>query len=140
MSEQFFYPIIVVELPEDDGGGYLGYLPDLPGCMSDGPTPEEAFANARQAEKEWIEDAREQGRDVPKPGSCAATAQQTRERFVKTIQEQRATIEEMDKDLAGMREALEAMSEKIEKFSEQPVWGNPVAYVAARRQKEDSVH
>ncbi|CAK0770758.1 hypothetical protein WCLP8_4630002 [uncultured Gammaproteobacteria bacterium] len=29
-------------LSEADGGGWLAEVPDLPGCMSDGATPEEA--------------------------------------------------------------------------------------------------
>ena len=38
------------------GGGYLATVPDLPGCMSDGETPEEA---ARQAvENDWRAETR----------------------------------------------------------------------------------
>ena len=33
------YAIIVSQLPEEDGGGYLASFPDLPGCVSDGETP-----------------------------------------------------------------------------------------------------
>ena len=36
------YPLIVRPLSEEDGAGYLIEYPDLPGCMSDGETPEEA--------------------------------------------------------------------------------------------------
>lgn len=41
-------------LREDDGGGYLITFPDLPGCMSDGGTVEEAIANAADAENCWL--------------------------------------------------------------------------------------
>lgn len=30
------YRIVVQPLPAEDGGGYLAYVPDLPGCMADG--------------------------------------------------------------------------------------------------------
>lgn len=30
------YPILLVSLAEDDGGGFLAVAPDLQGCMSDG--------------------------------------------------------------------------------------------------------
>ncbi|MGH1356548.1 MAG: type II toxin-antitoxin system HicB family antitoxin [Thalassovita sp.] len=33
------YPIVLVPLCEEDGGGFAAYVPDLPGCMSDGETP-----------------------------------------------------------------------------------------------------
>jgi WD40 repeat protein len=36
-------------LPEDEGGGYLIEFPDLPGCMSDGETIEEATTNGLDA-------------------------------------------------------------------------------------------
>jgi antitoxin HicB len=34
-------------------------VPDLPGCMSDGETPEEALKNAQDAISSWIEAADE---------------------------------------------------------------------------------
>jgi antitoxin HicB len=45
------YAIIVHELSHEDGGGYLAIVPDLPGCMSDGATPDEARRNAREASR-----------------------------------------------------------------------------------------
>lgn len=41
-------------LTEKEGGGWLASFPDLPGCMSDGETPEEALRNAAEAEKVWL--------------------------------------------------------------------------------------
>lgn len=46
---------------------YLAAVPDLPGCMADGSTPEVAYDNARVAIREWIKTAREIGKDVPEP-------------------------------------------------------------------------
>jgi hypothetical protein len=37
------YEIRVKPLPPDEGGGFLAWVPDLPGCMSDGRTPIEAI-------------------------------------------------------------------------------------------------
>jgi predicted RNase H-like HicB family nuclease len=42
-------------------------VPELPGCMADGATYEQAVANARQVIGEWIETARELGRPIPAP-------------------------------------------------------------------------
>ena len=47
-------------LPEE-GGGYLIEFPDLPGCMSDGETLEEAIENGKDALQCWIEAAAEDG-------------------------------------------------------------------------------
>ena len=41
-------------LSAEEGGGYLVTFPELPGCMSDGETIEEAIINATDAEKEWL--------------------------------------------------------------------------------------
>ncbi|GIL01682.1 MAG: HicB family protein [Alphaproteobacteria bacterium] len=61
------YSVIVQPLSGEDGGGFAATVPDLPGCMSDGETPEEAIANVQDAIDTWIEAARELGRPVPKP-------------------------------------------------------------------------
>lgn len=62
-----YYPILIEPLSEDDGGGFLATVPDLPGCMSDGETYEEALANVQSAIAEWIEEVVELGRPVPAP-------------------------------------------------------------------------
>ena len=41
-------------MTKEEGGGYLVTFPDLPGCMSDGETIEEAIVNAADAENEWL--------------------------------------------------------------------------------------
>ena len=41
-------------LTNDEGGGWLASFPDLPGCMSDGESPEEALHNAAEAESAWL--------------------------------------------------------------------------------------
>jgi antitoxin HicB len=42
------------QLTADEGSGWLASFPDLPGCMSDGDTPEEALHNAVEAESAWL--------------------------------------------------------------------------------------
>jgi antitoxin HicB len=61
------YRVTVRKLAKDEGGGYLADYPDIPGCMSDGDTKEEAFANGREALRDCIEFFRQSGRQGPKP-------------------------------------------------------------------------
>jgi len=61
-----FIPHIQVEpLPPDEGGGFVAWVPDLPGCMSDGATPAEAIANA----------TKQLTNGLRKPCGCAALYQ-----------------------------------------------------------------
>jgi predicted RNase H-like HicB family nuclease len=61
------YAIVVEPLAASDGGGFVATVPDLPGCMSDGETPQEALANVEDAISTWIEAAKELGHAIPKP-------------------------------------------------------------------------
>ena len=46
---------------------YIVTVPDLPGCMADGHSPNEAYENAKIAMREWIETVRATGREIPEP-------------------------------------------------------------------------
>jgi predicted RNase H-like HicB family nuclease len=61
------FEIIIAPLSPEDGGGFFATVPALPGCHSDGETPQEALANAYDAIACWIEAAEEMGRPVPQP-------------------------------------------------------------------------
>lgn len=67
MSFKNKYAFELRPLTEEEGGGWLLSFPDLPGCMSDGETPEEAIANGRDALETWIKAMEEAGREIPKP-------------------------------------------------------------------------
>jgi predicted RNase H-like HicB family nuclease len=49
----------------DAKGAYIAEVPELPGCMADGQTRQEAVTNAERAIQEWIERAKELGRPIP---------------------------------------------------------------------------
>ena len=50
MMPRLTYPVVVEPLPEEEGGGFAAIVPDLPGCMSDGETPEEALGNVARCD------------------------------------------------------------------------------------------
>ena len=79
------YPFIVRPLSADEGGGFLVSFPDLPGCMSDGETPEQAVRNGQDALKGYLEVLREFGDPVPKAGSATEASGQWRQRVPKTL-------------------------------------------------------
>ena len=59
------YELIIYWSDEDDA--FLVEVPELPGCMADGKTREEAVKNSEEVIKLWIETARSLGRKIPKP-------------------------------------------------------------------------
>lgn len=67
MTLKLEYAVLVEPLPVEDGGGFLASVPDLPGCMSDGDSPQDALANVQDAIAVWIDEARRLGRAVPEP-------------------------------------------------------------------------
>lgn len=72
---ELHYRVIIEPLSPDDGGGFLATAPDLPGCRSDGETPEEALLNVQGAIEEWIEEAVELGYSIPLPTVRIAAAE-----------------------------------------------------------------
>lgn len=63
------YAIEIRPLTEAEGGGFLVTFPDLPGCMADGETMEEALSDAKEAFESWMEAQKEWGRPYPPPVS-----------------------------------------------------------------------
>ena len=61
------YTQVISPLPSEEGGGFLISFPDLPGCMSDGETIEEAVHNGRDAFLAWISAQADMGREIPRP-------------------------------------------------------------------------
>jgi predicted RNase H-like HicB family nuclease len=59
------YEIILYWSVDDEA--FIAEVPELPGCAADGPTRQEAVANAENVIQEWIETARELGRPIPEP-------------------------------------------------------------------------
>ena len=48
-------------------GCFVVEVPELPGCMADGATYQEAVTHAETVIQEWIETATVLGRNVPEP-------------------------------------------------------------------------
>ncbi|HHH54859.1 MAG TPA: type II toxin-antitoxin system HicB family antitoxin [Bacteroidetes bacterium] len=57
---------IIIYWSKDDNC-FLAEVPELPGCMADGKTQEEAVKNVKIIIGEWIETAKKIGRKIPDP-------------------------------------------------------------------------
>ncbi len=52
---------------EKANGNYSGYVPDLPGCVATGQTPDEVNTNIREAIRFHLDGLREDGLPIPNP-------------------------------------------------------------------------
>jgi predicted RNase H-like HicB family nuclease len=59
------YEIIIYWSAEDSV--FVAEVPELPGCMADGKSYQEALGNAEQMIDEWIETVKSLGRPIPQP-------------------------------------------------------------------------
>src|SRR3972149_1375416 len=54
-------------LTPDETGGYVAEVLELPGCISEGDTPDEAIENLEDAMRGWLQVALEDGQRIPEP-------------------------------------------------------------------------
>ena len=62
--------VIVIERADD--GSYSAYVPDLPGCVACGDTPDEARTLIAEAVQLHVASLREHGEPVPTPAALTA--------------------------------------------------------------------
>ena len=60
-------PYTLELIPEPQAGWFVG-IKELPGCMMDADSPEEALNEIREIQREWLEIAIDEGLEIPEPG------------------------------------------------------------------------
>jgi len=76
------YPFSIRPLEETEGGGFFIEFPDLPGCVSDGETPEEALSSGYDAVKSYLMSCVKHGDPTPKASPASG---QWRQRVPRSI-------------------------------------------------------
>ena len=61
------YKYEVILYWSEDDRAYIAEVPELPGCMAHGDTPEAALKNSQDAIGLWIDIAKTHGDPVPEP-------------------------------------------------------------------------
>jgi predicted RNase H-like HicB family nuclease len=74
MKRNKMYKYELIIFWSEDDQRYVVEVPELPGCMADGETYQEAVQNAQIVIKEWIETAQNLGREIPQPKGKLAYA------------------------------------------------------------------
>ena len=104
------YPIVVMPLSDEDGGGFAARVPDLPGCFGDGKTAERAVRDAEKAILEWLDEYAKMGRAIPAPGSMAEAFRKQREtelNYLRECVERLREVEKHHENLEGHIAAIE---------------------------------
>jgi predicted RNase H-like HicB family nuclease len=67
MAEDWRSPIIIYPAEE---GGYVAEVPALKGCLAQGETQAECLSELNTVQTLWIESARHNHREIPKPSEA----------------------------------------------------------------------
>ena len=65
MSPDYRYEIVIYWSEPDQA--FVAEVPELPGCMADGPSYRAALDRAEEVIAEWIATAKALGREIPTP-------------------------------------------------------------------------
>lgn len=130
------YPITFY--PEDDGG-FTVVIKDLPGCMTQGDTAEEAFEMIVEARELWIESAYEDGDPIPMPSTETTYSGKTMLRMPKSLhrklaesaKRQDVSLNQYIVSLLSERNALKVVDEvrsQLNEIRQQSKREEPSAY------------
>ena len=79
------HPVQLTRVEENGETYWMAEIPDLPGCMSDGPNPEEAVVMIMEAKETWIESMLRRGYPIPEPCQDPAFSGNLRVRMPKSL-------------------------------------------------------
>tara|TARA_R110001599_G_scaffold222167_1_gene421131 strand:- start:2041 stop:2538 length:498 start_codon:yes stop_codon:yes gene_type:complete len=108
------YLVAIKKLSAEDGGGFLAYIPDLPGCISDGETRAEAIEHLSDAFDEWIECNKDEKRKVPEPGRSQRLFLKRQKARDELIEKQEELIEALNDLNSQIMTELQSKDELIE--------------------------
>lgn len=87
LEQYLSLPYTAIVTPDEGMSGepcYRAELPQLPGCMSHGKTPEEALQNLEDAKRLFIETRIELGAEIPEPAGFTVTTSSSYQSFLFT--------------------------------------------------------
>jgi antitoxin HicB len=79
------YHLLLVREGEDKGNPWTASVEELPGCTSQGKSPDAALDGLQAAMTEWLRVALEEGREIPEPKSATSHSGRLLLRMPKTL-------------------------------------------------------
>src|SRR3989338_9228800 len=94
---------VIIKWSEEDQCFYA-VVPELPGCMTNGATYDQAARNAKEAMASWLKVARERGQEIPEPISSRAVSGNFQVRLPKALH--RDLVEEAQAQGASLNQYI----------------------------------
>jgi len=95
IAELIKKPYIRMLIPDPEGG-FVGEIKELPGCLTQGETEKETFANLSEAMELWLEAALKQGLSIPEPESMRVYSGKLLLRLPKSLHRKLADAADVD--------------------------------------------
>ena len=114
MYDVNLYEIVVSPLSEEEGGGFVAQMPDLPGLLADGETAAEAAEDAQKAALEWLDAYEKMGREIPAPGSAMQMALAKRKKEMDLLVKLRDALRERDEDFSALSDRLDTIEQDVQ--------------------------
>lgn len=99
-------------LTPDDSGGYVAEVLELPGCISEGDTPDQAIENLEDAMRGWLAVSLERGDHIPAPLESGEHNGRILLRVPRWVHKQCVRLAEID-EVSLNQWILEAIGERI---------------------------
>lgn len=89
-------PYLRILTPDEESGTYAAEIPEFPGCVAQGDTPQKAYANLEKVAAGWIEAALDLGQQIPEPTTETGYGGKVALRLPKSLHRQAAIAAERD--------------------------------------------
>ncbi|MFT4177835.1 MAG: type II toxin-antitoxin system HicB family antitoxin [Luteolibacter sp.] len=113
------YAILVVPNPADEGGGFVGLVPDLPGCMSHGDSYADAIVSTQDAIAAWLDANAEMGREAPKSGRAMERARERESAIRDILKAAVKAIEAQNGEIAYLEDQMDRLMALLEQDTER---------------------
>lgn len=99
-------------IPDSESGTFTGQILEFPGCIAQGDTPQEAYANLEEAAKGWLQAALDTGQSIPEPFANQDFGGKVSLRLTKSLHRQ-ATLYAEHEGVSLNQFILAAVAEKV---------------------------
>jgi predicted RNase H-like HicB family nuclease len=95
-GEYLAAPYSRIVIPDADSGTFTARVREFPGCVAQGSTAAEAYANLELAAEAWLDAALEMGQEIPPPAEAQDYSGRVLVRFPRSLHRRSAELAALD--------------------------------------------